>query len=155
MTPASQSAQGNTDSAEETAPPLVQGASIIVDVTSAVVVGSWLEGTAFRPTIGSGYLHDDDQGKGQKSITFTVKVETPARYAIRLHYNSHETRSSCTPVTVKIGEEAQAFSVNQRKSDGRGFVLGTFDVQDEVEVVISNAGTDGFVIVDGLELIRE
>lgn len=57
--------------------------------------------------------------------------------------------------STESGEDVQSFSVNQRKSDGKGFVLGTFDIQDTATVTISNAGTDGHVIVDGLELIKK
>lgn len=80
-------------------------------------------------TIGSSYLHDDNNGKGEKSMRFTVTAPEPVNYATRFHYNTHETRSSCTSVTVKIGEDVQSFSVNQRVSDGKGFVLGTFAMQ--------------------------
>jgi len=155
IAPARQGAQESSESGEETTDPVVQGASMLVGVSSAVVVGSWLEGTIAKSTIGSSYLHDNNEEKGKKSITFTVKVDEPAHYAIRFHYNTHPTRSSCTPVTVEIGEKVQTFSVNQRQSDGKGLVLGTFDIQDQATVTVSNTGTDGHVIVDGLEFIKK
>ena len=96
-----------------------------------------------------------NNGKGEKSMTFTVTAPEPVNYATRFHYNTHEIRSSCTSVTVKIGEDVQSFSVNQRASDGKGFVLGTFAMQVFATVTVSNAGTDGHVIVDGLELIKK
>ncbi len=141
--------------APEPADPVLQGSSLLIDASAAAAVGAWPKGGIAKSTIGSSYLHDDNKGKGQKSMTFTVKVNEPGQYGIRFHYNTHPTRSSCTPVTVKIGEQAQTFSVNQRQSDGKGFVLGTFDIQGEVKVIISNTGTDGHVIVDGLELIKK
>ena len=130
------------------------GSDLLFDASAAVAVGAWPKGSS-AATIGSKYLHDDNTGKGEKSITFTVTVPEPGNYAIRFHYNTHKTRSSCTPVAVKIGENVQTFSVNQRKSDGKGFVLGTFAMQDTATVTVSNAGTDGHVIVDGLELIKK
>ena len=88
-------------------------------------------------------------------MAFTVTAPEPGTYAIRFHYNTHQNRSSCTPVTVKVGESVQTFSVNQRKSDGKGFALGTFEIADTATVTVCNTGTDGHVIVDGLELIKK
>jgi len=45
--------------------------------------------------------------------------------------------------------------INQRKSDGEGFVLGSFDIQDEVAIAISNVDTSGFVIIDGLKFTKQ
>jgi hypothetical protein len=131
------------------------GSDKLIDVAFASTMGTWIKGRAFRPTIGSSYLHDNDEGKGEKSITFELKVDAPATYAIKLHYNAHVSRSSCTPVRVQIGDQVQELVVNQRKSDGVGHVLGAFEIQDEAKVTISNQGTDGYVIVDGLELIEQ
>ena len=131
------------------------GSDLLFDASAAVAVGTWPKGKSTHATIGSSYLHDDNEAKGEKSITFAVTVTEPGDYAIRFHYNTHQTRSSCTPVTVKIGDQVQSFSVDQRKSDGKGFVLDTFAIQDAATVTISNAGTDGHVIVDGLELIKK
>ena len=55
-------------------------------------------------------------------------------------------------MTITIGDQVYERKVDQRKSDGEGVVLGSFDIQDAVKVVIGNAGTEGFVIVDGLKL---
>ncbi|MGB0413081.1 MAG: FAD-dependent oxidoreductase [Coraliomargarita sp.] len=130
------------------------GSGLLFDAGAAAAVGVWKKGNS-KATIGSSYLHDDNQGKGAKSLTFTIPVTEPGSYAIRFHYNTHTTRSSCTPVSVKIGGKVHTFSVDQRQSDGRGFVLGTFDIQDRAIVTISNDGTDGHVIADGLELIKK
>jgi len=134
---------------------VVQGGDMLVDAAAAVVVGSWAKGRSYTPSIGSSYLHDNDEGKGQKSLTFTVKVDAPAKYAIKLFYSAHDSRSASVPVTITIGDQVHELKVNQQQSDGEGFVLGSFDIQDEVKVVIANAGTEGFVIVDGLKLSVE
>jgi len=130
------------------------GSDLLFDVSAAVAVGVWKKGN-MSATIGPKYLHDDNTGKGEKSVTFTVTAPEPGNYAIRFYYNTHKTRSSCTPVIVKIGENVETYSVNQRESDGKGIVLGTFDIQDTATVTVSNTGTDGHVIVDGLELIKK
>src|SRR5262245_65774300 len=44
---------------------------IVVDETSAVLVGRWQYSTHTPPYVGLGYLHDMKEGKGEKSVTFT------------------------------------------------------------------------------------
>jgi len=45
--------------------------------------------------------------------------------------------------------------INQQKSDGECFVLGSFDIQDEATIAISIEDTSGFVIVDGLKFTKQ
>lgn len=151
---AGESISPKSASSEQKTAAVKTGSDLLFDVSAAVAVGVWKTGK-MSATIGSKYLHDDNTGKGEKSVTFTVTAPEPGNYAIRFHYNTHKTRSSCTPVIVKIGENVETFSVNQRESDGKGIVLGTFDIQDTATVTVSNEGTDGHVIVDGLELIKK
>ncbi len=124
---------------------------ILVDAAAAQAVGSWVKGRSFKPAIGSSYLHDDNKSKGENSLTFNVKVDKPGKYSIKLFYSAHETRANNVPVSISIEGQLTELKVNQQKSDDGGFVLGQFDIQDAAKVVISNAGTEGFVIVDGLE----
>jgi len=133
----------------------MQDGNMLVDAASAVAVGSWTKSSTSVPFVGNSYLHDNNDGKGQKSLTFTTKVDAPGKYSIKLYYSAHESRASNVPVTITIGDKVQELKVNQQKSDGEGFVLGSFDIQDEVKIVVSNAGTSGFVIVDGLKFSKK
>ncbi len=54
---------------------------IVVDDTQAGKVGDWTESQHSGTYIGAGYLHDDDSGKGKKSLTF--QPESPGRVVTR------------------------------------------------------------------------
>ena len=126
--------------------------SMLVDASLAASVGKWSRGSSYTPAVGNSYLHDNNQAKGENSLTFDIKVEKPGKYAIKFFYSAHETRANNVPVSISIGGQVTELKVNQQKSDDGGFVLGQFDIQDEAKIVISNVNTSGFVIVDGLEI---
>lgn len=42
---------------------------------------------------------------------------------------------------------------NQKESNEVGKTLGIFEVDATVNVTVSNSDTDGFVVVDGLQLL--
>jgi hypothetical protein len=126
----------------------------LIDERDAEVVGDWLEGNT-NPVLAPGYLHDQADGKGKKSLTFKVKVQQPGNYAIKLLYPAHPNRSTNTPVRVTVSGQTQEFKVNQRQNDGAGFVLGTFYLKESATVVVGNKNTSGYVVVDGLQLIAQ
>ena len=44
---------------------------IVVDDTAATLIGKWQYSTHTPPYVGLGYLHDQKEDKGKKSVTFT------------------------------------------------------------------------------------
>ncbi|MCU0788223.1 MAG: hypothetical protein MUC91_08550 [Verrucomicrobia bacterium] len=125
-----------------------------MDERDADLVGDWQEGNT-NPVIPPGYLHDRANAKGRNSLTFKVRVKQPGAYAIKLLYPAHPNRSVNTPVRVTAGGQTREFKINQRQSDGTGFVLGTFNLNDSATVVVGNQNTSGFVVVDGLQLTAQ
>ena len=61
------------------------------------------------------------------------------------------------PVTVSLGTDEKTFTVDQRKAPnaGKTHSLGSFTIGANVKlkVTVSNAGTNGYVVVDGLQLV--
>ena len=125
---------------------------LIADDAVAKTVGSWAAGI-YNPIAGTGYIHDENNGKGQKSVTFEVKVPKPGRYELKFLYTIGGNRSTRTPATVSLAGSKKEFIVNQKKSDGVGRSLGTYRIDSAVTVTISNRDTDGYVVVDGLQLL--
>ncbi len=125
---------------------------LVMDDSAAKTIGGWQSGT-LRPVSGTAYLHDGNNGKGEKSVTFEMDVPTPGRYRVKLLYVANPNRSTKTPVVVSVGTMAKEMLVNQRKSAGGGSDLGTFDIQDSVTVTVANRDTDGYVIADGVQLL--
>jgi hypothetical protein len=74
-------------------------------------------------------------------------------------YTANPNRATNVPVTVEHAEGKSTVELNQRKEPGleKAFAsVGTFDFKTAKAVVeIANAGTDGYVIVDAVQLIEK
>ena len=131
---------------------------IVVDDSQAKLTGAWSSSTAIGPFVGSGYLHDGNEGKGSKSARFEVELPSPGQYEVRLAYSASSNRATNVPVTVRDAEGNHAVKVNQKRKppiDGLFAPLGVFRfAADRPAVVsVSNAGTDGHVIVDAVQFL--
>ena len=117
---------------------------------------SWSESTWSERFLGDGYLHDGDTQKGAKSIRFTPKLPKAGRYELRIAYAAFGNRATNTPVTIHTSDGPVTVRINQRVEppiDGMFLSLGTFrfDAGGAAHVEITNAGTDGYVVVDALQ----
>jgi hypothetical protein len=130
---------------------------IVVDDVRATLTGDWTESRSIPPFVGERYLSDDNAEKGHKSAHFKLKVDQPGRYEVRLSYSPNANRATNVPVTVRDAEGEHTVRVNQRKppapADGAFTTLGVyrFEPGQPAEVVVSNTGTDGYVIVDAVQ----
>ena len=130
---------------------------IVLDDRVAEKTGIWKESQNFRPFIGDGYVHDDKAGDGTASLTFKAKIQRSGSYDVRLAYSPHATRASNVPMSVTIGDKRRVISVNQRLAldTGSAFrTVATLDLEagQMVTIRFSNERTDGFVVVDALQL---
>ena len=131
---------------------------IVIDAAAAKRLGTWSPSTHTPPYIGDGYFTDDNNAKGSKSIRFEPKLSKPGKYELRLAYSALSNRASNTPVTVNASGGAKTIRIDQRRKppvDGLFFPLGTFLLDENSTIVVGNAGTDGYVVVDALQLQRE
>ena len=132
---------------------LPQGESLLRPGSHCPACATPLRARDNVPVCGPTYLHDDNSGKGEKSVTFEVNVPKPGDYRVNFLYVANPNRSTKTPVTVSLGDIEKEIVVNQRESDGIGQSLGTYRIADAVTVTVSNHETDGFVVVDGVQLL--
>jgi hypothetical protein len=75
-------------------------------------------------------------------------------------YSAHETRATKVPVSVTSGRHITKLTVDQTQPLPAGQLfhdIDTVELTADVETVItiSNENTDGFVILDALQLTRE
>ncbi len=132
---------------------------IVLDDSQAELKGAWSRSSNFKPHVGTGYLHDDRRGDGQSVAIFRVKVPASGRYDLRMAYSAHETRAKKLPLTIEGSGRKTQLTVDQTQRIPAGEVfrsIGTIELTRDVETIItlSNTGTDGFVIVDALQLLR-
>lgn len=135
---------------------LAQG--LVVDDSQAELVGEWKSSTNSKPFVGAGYIHDDRQAKGEKSVRFRARVPQPGKYEVRLAYTGTGGRADNVPVTIAHEDGLAQLSVNQEKPatiDKLFLPLGSyrFDPARDAIVTVSNAGTTGFVIVDAVQFV--
>ena len=108
------------------------------------------------PFVGIGYRHDGNTDKGHQSIRFPITIKEAGMYEIRIAYSPNANRATNVPVIIHAGGKSQAVKVNQRRRPEHGAfaTIGkfAFPVGDAV-VEISNAETDGHVIVDAIQLL--
>jgi FAD dependent oxidoreductase len=131
---------------------------IVLDDSQAELKGPWSRSSNFKPHIGSGYLHDDGRGDGESVAVFRIQASKAGRYDLRMAYSPHETRATKVPVTiVSRGKKTEIFAdQTQALPAGEAFRrIGTLDLEADAEttITIRNASTDGFVILDALQLV--
>ena len=129
---------------------------IVLDDAQAELKGPWSRSSNFKPHIGTGYLHDDQRGDGQSSATFRFKAPKPGKYDLRMAYSAHESRATNVPVSVQNSGSTMTLTVDQTKQLPAGEVfgsIGTIELNGNTTITISNKATNGFVILDALQLL--
>jgi hypothetical protein len=132
---------------------------IVFDDKQAELSGDWLTGISTPGFIGSGYLHDGNEKKGEKTAKFTIPIEAAGTYELRLAYSALGNRATNVPVTIAAGNDTKTVKVNERKAppiEGRFVSLGKFKLEanSKAVVTISNKETDGHVIIDAIQLVE-
>lgn len=132
---------------------------IVLDDKQAALEGEWKSSSGFKPYIGTGYVHDDKRGDGHSIATFRLKVPKSVRYDLRIAYSPHETRASKVPIIIESGTQKAMLTFDQTQPlpageafRSAGFIQLTSDA--ETKIIISNTGTEGFVILDAIQLIE-
>lgn len=133
---------------------------IVVDETSAELVGTWQYSTHTPPYVGLGYLYDQKEGKGKKSATFTPDLPKAGRYEVRLAHCYNVRRPTNTPVTIHHADGETTVRINQQEEPKHGRLfrtLGTFRFEAGRQgwVRIGTDGTDGkAVIADAVQWLE-
>jgi len=131
---------------------------IVVDDSQATKVGLWQASTSNKPYVGSGYIHDADQDKGEKTVTFVPALPRNGRYEIRLAYTPGTNRAADVPVTVFSADGEKQLRIDMRERppiDGNFVSLGNFrcETAGQSFVLVANEGTEGHVVVDAVQFL--
>jgi len=132
---------------------------LVIDASQAEQVGGWVASTYAEPYVLDGYLHDGNESKGQKSIRFVPDVPRAGKHEIRLSYVPYKNRASNVPVVITTPTGSTTIRINQQRVpeiDRLFHSLGTFELPAGrgTSVVVETADTDGYVVVDALQLIE-
>ena len=136
---------------------------ILLDDLEGKRSGNWTDSQNQNwARLGTGYIHDGNSNKGRTSISFHPTIPRKGKYEIFLVYPPHENRATKVPVSVSVGlsggerADEQTRFVNQREASRGHFAsLGTFSLPkgEVTTITISTGGTDGYVVVDGVQLV--
>ena len=130
--------------------------AIVLDDDTAVKIGEWVPSTSSSSYLGQGYIHDANAQKGGMSVSWTPELARAGEYEIVFVYPPNADRASNVPVSIEIaGSPAQTIIVDEKKREGRRS-LGKFSLPagKKTTITVSNKGTNGFVVVDGVFLLR-
>lgn len=131
---------------------------VVVDDAEAKAIGQWKPSQHSRRYVGAGYVHDENKGKGTKTLTFTPKLPKAGLYEIRLAYMAAKDRATNVPVTIFSADGEQTVNVNMREPpdiDGRFVSLArcNFEAGDQGFIIVSTEGTDGVVTPDAAQFL--
>ena len=133
---------------------------IVIDDGDAKRTGEWTKSSTIGPYVGDGYLHDGNEGKGEKSLRFPVQVKVGGRYEVFLGYTPNANRASNVKVRIEHARGKAEITVDQKKHPDDTTPwrsLGTFEFgADETwGIIVDNAGSDGYVVVDAVRLVPQ
>jgi hypothetical protein len=124
--------------------PLLNG--IQVDDTAAKTAGEW--------TPSGDYVHDGNEEKGSKSITFTPNLPSDGAYDVYLKWTKYRNRATNVPVEIVSASGKETVTVNQREKGGWvKIATGKFKAGNSSSLTISNKDTDGHVIADAVRWV--
>lgn len=151
-----------TDKAEKTTNATAERktAGIVLDDDAAEFTGTWKLADKLTPLVGAAYRHDDRAKKSDAVAKFTPEIPADGNYEVRLLYVHSSNRAQKAQITIRGADGEKVVTQNQREAcleDGIPRSLGVFAFAKgkSGSIEISNAGADGYVVVDGLQLVPE
>ncbi|MDB6068835.1 MAG: hypothetical protein JWL81_6 [Verrucomicrobiales bacterium] len=142
-----------------TSAPTIKLEGIVVDQRDAILKGFATSSTSARPYHGGDYAHDGNEGKGAQTALFKTTLPSGGKYSVRVAYTALPNRASNVPVTLTTADGPREVTLNQKTPPSlQGMVqpLGTFELKaGENTVELSNAGTDGHVIADAVQWVKQ
>jgi hypothetical protein len=119
-----------------------------------VIDGEWNASSATPGFVGSDYLHDLNESKGTKQVTYQLSPAAVGTFRIFMRWTANPNRASNVPVAIHHAEGVTNTTVNQRENGAKWNIVGIykFDGNAGQSVVVSNSGSDGFVIADAIGL---
>mgnify|MGYP000932360708 CR=1 FL=1 len=130
----------------------------VVDDTEAEKVGDWKPSVLTKTYVGEGYLHDNNEGKGLKTLSFVARVPKAGRYEVRLAWAPGAGRAASIPIMISSAEGDFPLRIDQSGTppvEGRFTSLGEyrFETNGANFVLISNEGTEGYVVADAVQFL--
>lgn len=125
---------------------------VVIDNPFAKVSPAWKGSRADKPILGPAYFHDLNARDGKATAQFSVKMPQAGRYRVKLLYPPKTDRATNVLVIISGGDRTFRAKVNQRRPADW---IGAYELPQEFTVTISNQGSNGMVVVDGLQVAQD
>jgi hypothetical protein len=138
---------------------LKQLKGLVVDDEQAERIGFDSISRSIGPHIDLGYRHDGNVDKGSQSAKYRFKIKKAGSYAVRVAYTANPNRATNVPIIIRVGRVAVTeATLNQKKKPDDGAFTTVLNLKFpkagvDVEVEISNKDTNGYVIIDAIQLL--
>jgi hypothetical protein len=134
-------------------------AGLVMDNDQAVCTGSWKNSSANQPYVGKDYLHEGNARDGKSVATFRFQIKKTATYDVRVSYPHNENRSTKVAIKILAPGLEKSFSLNQRLKPPIDNLLAkiatvTLREGEVAQVQVSNQGSDGYVVVDAVQILE-
>jgi hypothetical protein len=129
---------------------------LVLDDEQAEKRGTWSTSASIGGFVGQFYLHDSDAQKGDLSATYRFAIKTPGTYDVRIAYTANGNRATNVPIVIQHAEGTANVKLNERtvpKIDKLFQSVGKYKFGSEAVITISNANTDGHVVLDAVQLV--
>ncbi len=131
---------------------------LVVDSSRARAVGDWKHSTYSGRYVGDGYWHDQNQGKGTKTLSFAPEHLAAGHHEVRLAFVPSDNRATNVPVTIFHADGETRVLVNQQlppEFDGRFATLGRyrFEANGFANVLVGTEDTRGYVTADAVQFL--
>ena len=129
---------------------------VVVDDDAAELIGSWTPSSSVGGYVGVCYRHDGNEGKGMLKAVYRLTPPQAGRYELLVSYTPNANRATNVPVEIAHAGGSTRVTINQRQPPPRDRLfqpLGQFELSGPVTVTIANAGTDGYVVIDAVQLL--
>ncbi len=132
---------------------------VVVDELEAALKGFDRNSSSHSVYVDSGYHHDGNVAKGDQTARFVPELPKAGRYQVFVAYPWNANRASNVPVTIKHADGETKVTIDQKKKPAVRELLhpvGTFRFEKGKAgyVEISNAGTEGYVVIDAVQWIE-
>jgi hypothetical protein len=120
--------------------------------------GEWKKSTFTPRYVEAGYIHNNKEGLGEKSVTYTPTLPAAGRYEVRMSYAGSGGRATNVPVVITHAAGEERLTIDQTKPapiDGLWLSLGTFPFEAGARgsVVIGTEEADGYVLADAVQFL--
>ena len=131
---------------------------VVVDGEQIEFFGEWTESSSLRPFVGTSYHHDGNREKGLLFAKFPFVAPSNGLHEIKVSFPSFANRAGSVIYQVAHQDGILKVQVDQRKPKSNSQLwlsLGSFNFKkgEQYYVNLSNEKTEGYVVVDAIQVI--